>query len=206
MGRKLTTVLSDGTLAVSSLLAAWRLHESSANWHLHFFSSTLKLEETPLFGISCFLLITIAAFLGTIRFSFSSPSNKLISLHKKTTWWVSIAGFSLLAANFNFIYNKAMIGWIHVLSIFVIIFALKTLPNKLSKVLTQIQQVTSFVSVGGLCVTHYNWQGAVGIHIIPVAAIIVGTEGKVMGMPAVDVFHYMISCSVYLLSRALIII
>lgn len=204
MGRKLSIVLSDGVLAISSLLAAWRLHQSSANWHLHFLASTLMLEETPLFGISCFLLVALASSLGTIRFSFSSPPNKLVSLHKKASWFVSVVGFSLLAANFNFVYNKAMIGWIHVLSIFVIFFALKALPKKLSKVLIQIHQVTSFVSIGGLCVTNYNWQGAVGIHIIPIAAVIVGTEGKVLTMPAVDVFHYMISCGVYLLSRALI--
>ncbi|XP_076358416.1 uncharacterized protein LOC143251023 [Tachypleus tridentatus] len=198
-----TTSFSDAVLCVSGLFAIRRLHSFSDNWFFHLIATSAQLEDTPLCGILGFLTIVVASCLGILRFGVPSCPTGLVTLHRKASWFAGIGGMSLLAAQLNFLYHHTNAAYLHLLDVVVVLLASIVLPSKLSSTLQQLQEVGAVLSLWILSVTQENWVGMLGTEVLIVATIIIGTEGKCLGMPSVDAFHYTLACSLYLLSRAL---
>lgn len=201
-----STSISNGVLAVTCLSAVWRLHQASANWHLHLLALTIPVYETPVFAMTGFLSIFVAASLGVIRFGTEKPSAKLVSCYQSAMWFASCVGLCFLAMQYNLVYEKYFFCGIHLMDLVIVFLVSYILPQTMVEILHKFQQAAVLMSIIIVSFFGQNWHGVLGAQLIAVAGLSIGTEGKLFGFPALDAFHYTFACAVYLLSRGLVIV
>lgn len=139
-----------------------------------------------------FLLVGVAAGLGTIRFLNITPirrRNEVISVHSKLSWLATILGIPLIAAAFCIKYRKFNASQLHVISAMAGITFSILLP-KIKDACTMLPSSLAIFSILLHCIDSGNMLGVAGAALYAISSTLVGTSGHIFGIQRVNVFHY----------------
>lgn len=186
MSAQYSTALSDAILALSSLYTAVALYRVSS------------------FATVGFLLMTMAACLGAVRFSQRHPSDSLVARHKYMSQLTASLGLPLIA----FAYTR---HWQRSLSYAILVVSLgffacqqyfdKGLVRKLGAILSGISMLLVLVQ----SVIFQNVCGILGVVCFAFAGLVIKTDGYFNSIPRVDLFHYALVLANVLLKEGLLV-
>ncbi|XP_074644820.1 uncharacterized protein LOC141901468 [Tubulanus polymorphus] len=173
----LSTALSDLFLALSSFHSMYTVNRAS---------STAQVA---------FLIIGCAASLGTLKFGLEAPGPHITRAHRTFSWLATVLGMSLLSAAYCQKINQTRIG--HVFIAFSIaLISLQTLfAPHLLEVLSEVISSLAVVTILITCFVDFNSHGILGSAGYIIAGLAIGTQGTYRGIPAVDLFHYVLFLS-----------
>lgn len=120
----------------------------------------------------------------------------IVDTHKVMSWIGSIIGMPFLAAalikrnrhheNFTLLFTLLPVGFLCLY---------KMLPRNVKSLGNTALPTLSVISFAISCASVGNLHGIYAAVSIVVAGIIVGVEGKVVNIPTVDIFHYILACA-----------
>ncbi|XP_045105290.1 uncharacterized protein LOC123500712 [Portunus trituberculatus] len=178
MGRQVSTAVSDLALAASAV------------WGFRALSLLVGIDRR--FGKWWFMLQTLAATLGTVRFGQLMPSyqSSVERYHKNFSWLCRAIGVPCLAAEVCIMtgHNTPGQGF---LVLAVACFVASSIKSRHKDKMVELVNVLSVLTIIGLAVAGgrimFVWAGA-----LFVTSALVGAEGEVFGVQRVDVFHYLL--------------
>ncbi|XP_045625921.1 uncharacterized protein [Procambarus clarkii] len=180
MKRQLSTALSDFVLALSAVWGFRMLHEDSHSEHQ--------------FGKWWFMLVTMAATLGVVRFAALLPSYRasVLRYHTNFSWLCRAIGIPCLAAEICRTYKYSTASQLFLLSA-VTTFITSSLKSRHKDQLTDVVSTASVSAILGLSVIGGNMMHAAAAVFFIISGL-VGSEGDIqlVNLPRVDVLHYML--------------
>lgn len=185
MERQLSTAVSDAVLAYVSFHAAHR---------------TMPLYISGMVG---FFIIGVAAFVGTVRFGLRNPRSDLVAFHKYLSWMGSAIAVPYIAAAYHKQEHSHLLANVHLASGFGLVTVQKFLSPRVQRLAAEGVSSYAVVSILTLSLITSNYEGALGAVCYITAGLIVGTDGYWLGIPRVDVFHYVIAVATISLMQGL---
>lgn len=185
---QLSTAISDGVLAAVAFWSAWSVYVTA---------------QRP--GATGLALIGLAAFAGMLRFSVFPG---ILAVHSFCSGLAGLVGIPLLALSFGaavFRFPQAaqlpLAGAVLVVLFLIQRYVLPipqygTILGALAALLIIVAGVKSLPAAPGV-------MAIAGAAVLIVAGIGVGSKGTLLGFQRVDIYHYLLAISVWLMGSAL---
>ncbi|XP_072169693.1 uncharacterized protein [Diadema setosum] len=162
--------------------------------------SILPINTIGAFG---FLVMSVAAGFGTVRYGSANPSEHIVQCHASMSWLAGTVGLALMAGGFYRKYEARLLATGHVgLAVaYVIVKFSMEIPNVVDSGITTIIGSSAILSVGLYSLIQRNPFGMLGAMIYMMAGA-VGTSGELFGIRKIDWFHYLLAFGGVVLMRA----
>lgn len=174
MARYISTAVSDFFLACSIVFVVYHLYQASVPY------AAIGLTVQG-----------VAASVGVVRFSMlRSEMGPVFRTHKFMAWLSTTAGMGLVSYEFCLKYEAVTTG--HLVMSFAIIVTMTTqfINAENKKLFVEACSGLGLLTVLILSVCYYNIYGAAAAFIYILSGAVIGSEGKLLGLPRVDLLHY----------------
>ncbi|XP_071523682.1 uncharacterized protein [Panulirus ornatus] len=192
MKRQLSTAMSDLVLALSAIWGFRMLHDNPSAEHQY--------------GKWWFMLMTLAATLGVVRFGALFPryQSSVLRYHTNFSWLCRALGVPCLAAEVCNVYQLPVLSRGFLMSA-VATFLASSLKSRHKDHVTDLVNIASVLTILGLSVTGGNNLLAAASVLFIISGI-VGSEGDIqlISMSRVDVLHYTLVAINYCIAWGLI--
>ena len=185
MPRQISTAFSDLFLALVSYFCVSRTYTSSLSATVGFF------------------VIAVAASIGVFKFSSSNPSPALVEYHTFLSWMSSSLAVPYIAAAYHRQEESVFISTVHLATGFGLVACHKFLSESTKAIATEAISSYAVISVLALSLLKGNHGGFLGAACYIVGGALIGTKGSLLGIPRVDIFHYLIAMANYALMTGL---
>uniref|UniRef100_T1JHC1 Uncharacterized protein n=1 Tax=Strigamia maritima TaxID=126957 RepID=T1JHC1_STRMM len=176
---QLSTAFSDLVLAAASVYGILQMTASS--W------------DQYIYAVIGYALIWVAAVAGMIRFALFDPPCTLVRIHRALTWLGATLGLSLIAAQLYYKHEMDDVGHIH-LALGILLLVVKLIADyRTSTTMSEFVSAVSAISMLLNSLLNRSPYGCLGAVSIILVGLMVGTRGRRLGMPSVDLFHYGLS-------------
>ena len=167
------------------------------------FATAVSVLPVNVLGAFGFLIMSVAAGFGTVRFASENPSQHIVSCHASMSWLAGTLGLALLAGGFYRKYNARILATSHVgiaIGYTILKFIIEIEPF-IDTVITTVISSSAVLSIGIYSLIQKNAYGMIGSFIMMMVGA-VGTKGTLLSIPRVDVFHYLLAIGGVVLMRA----
>jgi len=172
MESQISTVISDGFLALTTLHAAYNVFRSS-------YVASIG-----------FLIIAMAACLGTARFGQQFPVNKLISWHEYMIWLVGVAGLPLISCGYCHLRNSTLLSNALLSGCFAVLLLQKQLTDDVKAICRDGIGAFSLLVISVVSVAGGISYGVIGVVLYVAGSLVMKITLQQLGIKTVDLFHY----------------
>ena len=172
MDSQISTAISDGLLALTTLHAVYKVF---------IFSYMASLG---------FLIIAVAACLGTVYFTQQTPSNKLISWHKYITWLASVAGLPFVSCGYCHLGNGTILSNALLAGCLAVLLLQKQLAPEVKAMCGDIMGAFGLVVIAIVSMAGGNSYGIIGVVLYVACRAAMKLNLQLTGIKTVDLFHF----------------
>ena len=124
---------------------------------------------------------------------FCLQGDDFIVANKLFSWLGSVMGMPLIAAGLLKRNGHHMFVLPYTIAPLAFLFLYKTLPSDLKNLGNSTLSTVAVLSIAVSSILVQNYHGIYSAIAIILAATVIGTDGKILGVQNVDIFHYVLA-------------